>query len=89
MKTFKEFNEAFGFFRPKQKRAAPLPKDKSPEDLHDEYTDTVMHHLNQISKLTHPTSDWHRVIKKMGGNSRSVKNLHTSIHKIVSEYGSD
>ena len=80
--------ENFGaFFKAKQKKVPSLPKDKSPEDIHDEHSDALMHYLHEAMKLTHPDSDWHRVLKKMGGNSRSVNEVHKSVSGIIDKYG--
>lgn len=77
-------HERFGsFWKEKQVRK---PAIKNPEDVHDEHTDQVMHHLQQIHKLTGPSSDWHRAIHKMGGNSKSIRQLHKDISGILSKY---
>lgn len=80
--------ESFGtFFKNKRKRSEPIPKGKSLEDIHDEYTDATMHYLNQVHKLTHPDSPWHKVINKLGGNSRYVKDLHDDVKNLIDKHG--
>ena len=84
----KTMNESFGtFFKNKRKRSEPIPKGKSLEDIHDEYTDATMHYLNQVHKLTHPDSPWHKVIAKLGGNSRYVKDLHDDVKNLIDKHG--
>ena len=78
-------NETFGaFFRKKQERKPPM---KSPEDVHDEHSDQVMHHLKQIHKLTHGNSEWHRALKKMGGHSGHVRDLHKHVGEMIDKFG--
>lgn len=78
-------HENFGsFFKEKQARRPVIKHD--PEEIHDAHVDAVHHHLRQIHSLTHPDSDWHRAIKKMGGSSKYVSDLHKQITSIIKKH---
>lgn len=86
--SFKSF-----FSKKKEPQAKPAPASRSNikapsyDDDHDDYTDQVMHHLNSLHALTHPSSQWHAVIKKRGKSSKRVNDLHADVDQIVKRIG--
>ena len=65
------------------------PKGADAGDVYDDHADKIMHHLNELHKLTHGDSNIHKALTKLGqsDHSKYINDLHDSVNKHIRVLG--
>lgn len=70
------------------KKKTRWPRGKSAQDVHDEHRDQIMHHLNELHKLTHKDSLIHRATAKLGESSQRYHDMHGHVIHLLKKNNS-
>lgn len=57
------------------------------EDIHDEHTDAVMNHLQQMHRLTHPAGEWRNSKIKQRKSTSRIDTMHADIGALLHKHG--